>query len=95
MAKRKQESVPEAVSASLLRMGTALDEQGMVHQALTPYLKLIERYPNSQEASVATEKVLAIAEDMRKMGQHHLAMSVLDRLEAAHPFGEPQDRQGQ
>lgn len=83
MAKRKQASVPEAISASLLRMGTNLDEQGMVHQALTPYLKIIERYPNSQEASVATERVLGIAEDMRKKGQHHMAMAVFDRLEAA------------
>jgi TolA-binding protein len=83
MAKQKKASVPEAISASLLRMGTTLDEQGMVHQALTPYLKLIERYPDSQEALVATERVLAIAEDMRKRGQNHTAMAVFDRLEAA------------
>jgi len=83
MAKRKKSSVPEAISASLLRMGTTLGEQGMVHQALTPYLKLIERYPDSQEAPVATERVLAIAEDMRKRGQNHTAMAVFDRLEAA------------
>jgi TolA-binding protein len=84
MAKRKQESVPEAISASLLRMGTNLDGQGMVHQALTPYLRIIERYPDSQEAPVATERVLAIAEEMRRKGQHHMAMAVFDRLEAAH-----------
>jgi len=83
MAKQKQESVPEAISTSLLRVASALDEQGKVHQALTPYLKLIERYPNSQEAAAATERLLAIAEDMRKMGQHHMAMTVLDRLETA------------
>jgi len=83
MAKQKQESVPEAISASLLRVASALDEQGKVHQALTPYLKLIEHYPNSQEASVANERLLAIAEDMRKRGQHHMAMTVLDRLETA------------
>jgi len=82
MAKRKQDSVPEAISASLLRVANALEEQGKAHQALTPYLKLIERYPDSQEALVATERVLAIAEEMRKRGQHHLAMAVLDRLEA-------------
>ncbi len=76
-------SVHEAISASLLRLGRDLDARGMVHQALTPYLKLIERYPNSQEALVATERVLAIAEDMRKSGQHHVAMMVFDRLGAA------------
>jgi outer membrane protein assembly factor BamD (BamD/ComL family) len=83
MAEQGPGSVPEAISASLLRIGTALDEQGMVHQALTPYLKLIEHYPNSQEATVATERVLAIAERLRKMGQPHLAMMVFDRFEAA------------
>lgn len=77
-------SVHEAISASLLRVGRTLEGQGMVHQALTPYLKLIERYPNSQEASVATERVLAIAESLRKMGQHHMAMTVIELLEAAH-----------
>ena len=84
MTKQGPGSVPEAISASLLRLGTSLDEQGMVQQALTPYLKLIERYPNSQEASIAAEKVLVIAEGLRKMGQHHMAMTVLDRLETAH-----------
>ena len=44
MTKQGPGSVPEAISASLLRLGTSLDEQGMVQQALTPYLKLIERY---------------------------------------------------
>jgi len=83
MAKQKQESIPEAICASLLRVASALDEQGKVHQALDPYLKLVERYPNSPEASVAADRVLAIAEDMRERGQHHMAISVFDRLEAA------------
>jgi len=84
MAKQKQESIPEAICASLLRVASALDEQGKVHQALDPYLKLIERYPNSQEASVATKRVLAIAEGLRQRGQPHMTMTVLERLEAAH-----------
>jgi TolA-binding protein len=84
VAKQKQSSVPEAISASLLRVAQGLDKEGKTHQALTPYLKLIEHYPDSQEAPVATERVLVIAEDMRKMGQPHMAMTVLDRLEAAH-----------
>jgi hypothetical protein len=84
VAKQKQSSVPEAISASLLRVAQDLDKEGKVHQALPPYLKLIEHYSDSQEAPAATERVLAIAEDMRKMGQHHMAMTVLDRLEAAH-----------
>ena len=76
-------SVPEAISASLLRVGISLDERGMTHQAVTTYLKIIVRYTNSQEASIAVEKVLAIVEGLRLRGQHHSAMTVLDRLEAA------------
>ena len=78
-------SVPEAISASLLRVGISLEECGMTHQALTPYLKLMERYPNSQESPMAVGKVLAIAEGLRQRGQPHAAMTVLDRLEAAYP----------
>ena len=77
--------VLEAISASLLRVGISLEECGMTHQALTPYLKLMERYPNSQESPVAVGKVLAIAEGLRQRGQPHAAMTVLDRLEAAYP----------
>jgi hypothetical protein len=84
VAKQKPGSVPEAISASLLRVAQGLDEEGMVHQALPPYLKLIAQCPGSQEASVATERVLAIAEGLRKAGQHHMAMTVLDQLETAH-----------
>jgi len=84
MAKRKLGSVPESISASLLRVATDLENQGMIHQALATYLKIIERYPDNQEVPIATERVLAIAEGMRKIGQHHIAMRVLDRLEEAH-----------
>ena len=83
MAKRKS-SVPEAISASLLVMAESLEEQGQVHQCLDPYLKLVAYYPDSQEAPVAAQKLLAIAEDFRQAGQYHMAMTVLDRLEAAH-----------
>ncbi len=81
---KEPESIPEAVSASLLTLASRLDEQGKVHQALTPYLKVLERYPDSQEAPLATERVLAIAEDLHERGQPHMAMAVLQRLEGVH-----------
>ncbi len=85
MSGQRTGPVLEAISASLLRVGISLEECGMTHQALTPYLKLMERYPNSQESPVAVGKVLAIAEGLRQRGQPHAAMTVLDRLEAAYP----------
>ena len=78
-------TVTEAISASLLRVGISLEERGMAHQAVATYLKIIVRYPNSQESPVAVEKALAIAEGLRQRGQHHAAMTVLDRLEATYP----------
>jgi TolA-binding protein len=83
MPKQKQDYVPDAIRASLLNVGVALDKQGMVHQALTSYLKLIKQYPNTEEASVAAEKMLAIAEGMRTRGQPHIAMTVIDQLDTA------------
>jgi hypothetical protein len=46
-------------------------------------MKLIKQYPNTQEASVAAENVLTIVEGMRKRGQHHMAMTVIDQLDTA------------
>jgi TolA-binding protein len=83
MPKQKPTTVHEAISASLLTLAMTLEEQGKVHQALSPYLKIIERYPDTPEVPAAVEKVLAIAEGMRKKGQFHVAMRVYDRLEAA------------
>jgi TolA-binding protein len=83
MPKQKPTTVHEAISASLLTLAMTLEEQGKVLQALSPYLKIIERYPDTPEVPAAVEKVLAIAEGMRKKGQFHVAMRVYDRLEAA------------
>jgi hypothetical protein len=84
MAKHGPVSVTEAVSASLLKLGSTLETQGKIHQALTPYLRLVEQYAGSQEAPLAIERVLAIVENLREKGQYHVAMTVCDRLEAAH-----------
>jgi len=80
----KKSSVPEAISASLLTVAQSLEEQGKVHQSLDPYLKLVERYPDSQEAPLAAQRLLTIAESFRQAGQHHMAMRMLERLEAAY-----------
>jgi len=84
MAKSKQGSVPDSISASLFKLATDLENQGLIKQAVPAYLKLISRYPNSPVTPDAIERVLAVVESMRKMGQHHVAMTVLDQLEAAY-----------
>jgi hypothetical protein len=78
-----RESVHETVSTSLLSIAITLEKQGKVHQALSPYLKIIEQYPHTPEVRTAIEKVLAIADGMRQKGQFHVAMRVYERLESA------------
>jgi TolA-binding protein len=82
---KRTSSVPEAISASLLGLAESLERLGKIHQSLDPYLKLVERYPDSQEAPLAIQRLLAITEDFRKADQHHMALRVLERLETAHP----------
>lgn len=88
MTKQAKTFVPEAISASLLKVGTTLETQGKIHQALTPYLKLISHYPGSSEAPIAVERVLSITESLRNAGHFHVVMAVLDRLERAFQTGQ-------
>lgn len=84
---KAKESVPAAISASLFTLATSLEKSGKLHQSLDPYLKLVELYPESKEAPLAAQRLLTIVENLRQAGQFHLALTVLDRLEAAHQAG--------
>ena len=84
MVEQTRDPVAAGISVSLFQVGLDLHDQGKVHQSLTAFLKLIEQYPDSKEAPAAIDKVLNIADTLRKEGQYHVAMRVLDRLEAAH-----------
>jgi len=80
-------NIPEiraAIRTSLLKVGTDLQEQGKVHQALTPYLDLVASHGGTEQAAVAAERVLAISETLQAEGQYHVAMMVLARLERAY-----------
>jgi len=87
-AKVKPVSIPEAIRASLLTVAVTLQEQGKLHQALTPYLDLVVLHPGSDQAMVAAERALEIAEMLRSEGQHHVAMMVLERLQDAYATAE-------
>ncbi len=84
MAKQAHDNLPAGITASLFQVGLDLHDQGKVHQSLTAFLKLVQQYPDSKEAPAAIDKVLNIADTLRKEGQYHVAMRVLDRLETAH-----------
>jgi len=78
--------ISQAASAALLRMGKTYQDQGLLHHALTPYLKIVACYPESEESPAAVDGVVAIAGVFEGKWQFHMAMSVYDRLERAARF---------
>lgn len=76
-------TISQAASAALLRIGNAYHERGALHQALSPYLKILAYYPDSDEAHAAVEGLLAIARVFEETQQQRLAISVYDRIERA------------
>jgi hypothetical protein len=78
--------ISRAASAALLRIGNTYQEQGLLHHALSPYLKIVAYYPESEEAPTAVDRLVAIAGIFEGTGQCHMAVSVYDRLERAARF---------
>lgn len=79
-------AISQAASAALLRIGRIYEEQGWLHHALTPYLKIVAYYPKSEEAPAAVDRLMAIAGIFEEKRQFHMALSVYDRLERAARF---------
>jgi tetratricopeptide (TPR) repeat protein len=78
--------ISRAASATLLRIGKVYEEQGLLHHALSPYLKIVACYPESEEAPQAVDRLMAIAGLFEEKKQFRVAMSVYDRLERAARF---------
>lgn len=76
-------TISKAASSALLRIGEAYQERGLLHHALTPYLKIVACYPDSESAQDAVDRLVTIAEAFEERGQPHMAMSVYARLERA------------
>jgi hypothetical protein len=79
-------AISGAASAALLRIGKFYEEEGWLHHALTPYLKIVAYYPESEEAEAAVDRLIAIAGIFEEKRQFHMAMSVYDRMERAARF---------
>jgi hypothetical protein len=76
-------AISQAASAALLRIGSIYEEQGWLHHALSPYLKIVAYYPESEEAEPAVNRLMGIAGVFEEKRQFHMAMSVYDRMERA------------
>jgi len=83
MAGKILDSARSAASAGLLRIGMNYEEQGNINSAVRTYLKIVASYPDSEEAKVAAERVVAIADALENKGHFNWAMSLYDRLEEA------------
>jgi len=79
-------AISQAASAALLRIGNIYEEEGWFHHALTPYLKIVAYYPESEEAPTAVNRLIGIASIFEEKRQFHMALSVYDRLERAARF---------
>jgi hypothetical protein len=79
-------AISRAASSALLRIGEAYRERGLLHHALTPYLKIVACYPDSESAQGAVDRLVTIAEAFEERGHPHMAMSVYARLERAARF---------
>jgi TolA-binding protein len=78
--------IARAASAALLRIGKTYQEQGLLHQAVSPYLKVVAYYPESEAAPGAVDDLLTIARFFEEHEQRRVAMAVYDRLERAARF---------
>jgi hypothetical protein len=79
-------AISQAASATLLRIGGIYEEQGWLHHALSPYLKIVAYYPGSEETKASVDRLMAIAGIFEEKRQFHMAMSVYDRIERAARF---------
>jgi hypothetical protein len=79
-------TISQAASAALLRIGRIYEEEGWLHHALTPYLKIAAYYPESEEVEAAVDRLVAIAGVFEDKRQFHMALSVYDRMERAARF---------
>ncbi len=79
-------AISRAASAALLRIGKIYQDQGWLHHALSPYLKIVAYYPESAEAPAAVDGVVTIAGIFEGKRQFYMAVSVYDRLERAARF---------
>ena len=79
-------TISQEASVALLRIARNYQSQGLLHQALTPYLKIVAYYPDSEAAPAAVEGVVAIAKAFEERQQLYIATGVYDRLEEAARF---------
>ena len=86
-----------AARASMLETGKIFESEGKLESAAEVYLKIIDEYPDSEEARMATKKMIGLTEMLQGEGHLNQSVSMSDRLveltesEAAAASLEPPD----
>jgi len=66
--------------ALLLRRAELWQQDEKIHQARDMYFRLVENFPDSDEAHKAEERLLTMAQELEEEGKVYMAMSIYDRL---------------
>ncbi len=66
--------------SALLRRAELWQQEGKIHQARDIYFRLVENFPDTDEAKKAAEKLLGLAGELEEKGQVYMAMGIRDRL---------------
>jgi len=64
----------------LLRRGRSWQEAGKIHQAIATYFKLVEYFPETNEAHSAQEELLGLAQRFEAEGKEYMATHIYNRL---------------
>ena len=66
--------------SAMLKRAESWQEDGKMHQAMDMYFKLVENFPDTDEASKARERLLGLAQEFEEKGKVYMAMGIHDRL---------------
>ena len=72
-----QEATPVGL---LLRRAQSWQEAEKMHQAIATYFKLVEHFPETDEAHSAQQQLLGLARHFEAEGKVYMAMGICDRL---------------
>jgi hypothetical protein len=66
----------------MLKRAESWQQDEKIHQARDVYFKLVENFPDTDEAHKAEERLLNMAQELEEEGKVYMAMSIYDRLAA-------------
>ena len=66
--------------SAMLKRAESWQEAGKMHQAMDMYFRLVENFPDTDEASKAEERLLSLAQELEEKGKVYMAMGIHDRL---------------